>query len=113
MKTFLIGVAFAAGAVTADLDSFHAGTAVAPQQHPALYSFVDVYRLTVAGPMGGLLAADSAQDAAIRVAQAQGAQVVEPRFTIAPVPQPDKWLLLLAGLALAGWVAHRRLVHAL
>jgi len=113
MKTFLIGVAFAAGAVTADLDSFHASSAVPPQQHQALYSFVDVYRLTVAGPMGGLLAADGAQDAAIRVAQAQGSQAAEPRFTISSMPRPDKWLLLLAGLALAGWVAHRRLVHSL
>ena len=80
--------------------------------HPALYSFVDVYRLTVAGVMAGFPALDNAADAPIRVAVAQNAGA-EARFLIAAMPPPDKWLLLLAGLALAGWVAHRRLVHSL
>jgi hypothetical protein len=62
--------------------------------------------------MGGLPQIESASDAPIRVAIAQSAGA-EPRFSITAVPQPDKWLLLLAGLALAGWVAHRRLVHSL
>ena len=35
----------------------------------------------------------------------------EPRFSVNSMPQPDKWLLLLAGFALAGWVAHRRLAR--
>ena len=55
---------------------------------------------------------ETAPDAAIRLAVAQ-AQPAEPRFSISQVPQPEKWLLLLAGMALAGWVAHRRLAHAL
>ena len=80
--------------------------------HPALYSFVDVYHLTVSGPMAGLPGVDTAPEAPIRVAVAQG-QPAEPRFSVSTVPQPDKWLLLLAGVALAGWVAHRRLVHSL
>jgi len=114
MKPLLIAFAFAAGAAAPLPSSFHSaaeGLGGALQTHPALYSFVDVYQLTVAGPMAGLPAADAAPDA-VRVATAQP-QLAEPRFTISPLPRPDKWLLILAGLALAGWVAHRRLVHTL
>jgi hypothetical protein len=99
MKTFLIGVALASASA-------------ATEPNPALYSFADVYRLTVAGPMAGPRPLDTAPDAPIRVAVAQ-ARTPEPRFTVSPLPQPDKWLLILAGVALAGWVAHRRLVHTL
>ena len=113
MKPLLIAFAFAAGAAAPQPSSFHSAAEGlgAPQTHPALYSFVDVYRLTVAGAMAGLPASDGAPDA-VRVASAQP-QLAEPRFTISPLPRPDKWLLVLAGLALAGWVAHRRLVHTL
>lgn len=114
MKPLLIAFAFAAGAAAPQPSSFHSaaeGLGGAPQTHPALYSFVDVYRLTVAGAMGGLTASDGAPDA-VRVASPQP-QLAEPRFSISPLPRPDKWLLILAGLALAGWVAHRRLVHTL
>lgn len=119
MKTLFIGLAFAVSAAAAagEPPSFHSGIAAQPPAYPPLYSFVDVYRLTVAGPMAGLPPLETALDAPIRVAapqaQAPGAQVSEPRFSIAAATQPDKWLLLLAGLALAGWVAHRRLAHAL
>jgi hypothetical protein len=80
--------------------------------HPALYSFVDVFRLTVSVPTLGI-PAESAPEAPIRVAAPLAPAAAEPRFSISSVRQPDKWLLLLAGLALAGWVAHRRLVHSL
>jgi hypothetical protein len=117
MKHLLIGLIFAAGAAAAaEPSSFHSAAVQfangAPPPHPALYSFVDVYRLTVAGAMAGLPLVENATDAPIRVAVAQGPSA-EPRFSIAAATQPDKWLLLLAGLALAGWVAHRRLVHSL
>ena len=113
MKHLLIGFIFAAGAAAAaEPSSFHSAIVNSPPPPPALYSFVDVYRLTVAGAMAGLPLVENASDAPIRVAVAQGPGA-EPRFSIAAVPQPDKWLLLLAGLALAGWVAHRRLVHSL
>lgn len=116
MKTLLIGLAFAVSAAAAgEPASFHSGIAAQPlahPPHPPLYSFVDVYRLTVAGPMAGPPPLESAPDAPILVAAPQ-AQAPEPRFSIAAATQPDKWLLLLAGLALAGWVAHRRLAHAL
>ena len=113
MKTLLIGLAFAVSAAAAgEPASLHSAIAAPPPAHPPLYSFVDVYRLTVAGPMAGLPPLETAPDAPILVAAPQ-AQAPEPRFSIAAATQPDKWLLLLAGLALAGWVAHRRLAHAL
>jgi hypothetical protein len=111
MKSLLLGVLFAGSAVAAQPDTFHSGASAAPPAQPALYSFSDVYRLTVGGPMAGAQPVDTAPDAPIRVALAPVA--AEARFTITHVPQPDKWLLVLAGIALAGWVAHRRLVHAL
>ena len=114
MKPLLIAFVFAAGAAAPQPSSFHSaaeGLGGKPQTHPALYSFVDVYRLTVAGAIAGLPASDGAPDA-VRVATAQ-AQPAEPRFSVSPLPRPDKWLLILAGLALAGWVAHRRLAHTL
>ena len=110
MKALLIGISFAAAAATPP--------PVAPvatgAQHPELYSFTDVYRLTVAGPMGGLPIVET-PEAPIRVAvqAAVPASSPELRFSVAPAPQPDTWLLVLAGLAAAGWVAHRRLVRSL
>jgi hypothetical protein len=113
LKHLFIGFCCAAGAVAGAQPSSFQSAAVSPlPPHPALYSFVDVYRLTVAGAMAGLPLVENAIDARMRVAVAQAAGA-EPRFSVASVPQPDKWLLLLAGLALAGWVAHRRLVHSL
>jgi hypothetical protein len=119
-KSLLIGVGLAAAQLAiparAEPSSFQSAAVpsakAAPPPHPALYSFVDVYRLTVGGPMAAFPALETAADAPIRVAVAQS-PAAEARFLVAAVPQPDKWLLLLAGLALAGWVAHRRLVHSL
>jgi hypothetical protein len=111
MKALLVAITLAAAASTPLPDAPVASRA---QQHPALYSFVDVYRLTVAGPMGSLPFAEAAPEAPIRVAvQAVQTSAAEPRFSVAPAPQPDTWLLIVAGLAAAGWVAHRRLVRAL
>ena len=100
MKTLLIGLAFA-----------HSSALAQPPAHPALYSFADVYRLTVAGPVGGVTPLESAPETPIRVAAPQVPS--EPRFSITAPTHPDRAILLLAGLALAGWVAHRRLAHAL
>ena len=61
----------------------------------------------------GALPAGSAAETPIRVAAPQPQAAAEPRFSVSAARQPDAWLLLLAGLALAGWVAHRRLVHSL
>jgi hypothetical protein len=120
MRTFLIAFAFfaaphlaaaAPAAAVSELVSFNAGAGAQLSTHPARYSFVDVYQLTVAGPIAGPAPLETAPEA-VRVATAQ-AQPAEPRFLISPVRQPEKWLLALAGLALCGWVAHRRLAHAL
>jgi hypothetical protein len=113
MKHLLLAFILSAGAaVAAEPTSFQSAAMNPPPPSPALYSFVDVYRLTVAGAMAGFPLIDNASDAPIRVAVAQGPGA-EARFSVAAVPQPDTWLLVLAGLALAGWVAHRRLVHSL
>jgi hypothetical protein len=89
-----------------------ASAAVPSSAPPALYSFEDVYRLAVAGPVAALPAAAApAGDAAIRVAVIETAAPAELHFTVEKLPAPQGWLLLLAGLAAAGWVAHRRLAQ--
>ena len=73
---------------------------------PALYSFADLYRVTVSAPPSAAFAfAEPQMHLAAREPQVAAA----PRFTVTPVPGPGRWALLLAGLAAAGWVAHRRL----
>ena len=84
-------------------------TAAADEPHPALYSFSDLYRLTVTGAP-----ALSPEPHPAQIATAQRvAAPAEVRFTITPVPGPRPWMLLLAGLAAAAWVAHRRLTRPL
>jgi len=56
----------------------------------------------------------SALAAPVRVAAAE-APAPELHFSIStPLtrrPERERWVLVLSGLALAGWVAHRRMVH--
>ncbi|MFN2644834.1 MAG: hypothetical protein ABR570_07585 [Burkholderiales bacterium] len=83
----------------------------ADEVHPSLYSFADLYRVTVAGGAADARAFPGvAAEPQVRVA-AQAA-AVEPRFTVTSVPDPRGWVLLVAGLAAAAWVAHRRLTYA-
>jgi len=77
---------------------------------PELYSFTDISRLTEAGLLEVRLAA--AEPAEPRIRFAAGPVEPEPRFTVGPLREPGRWVLLLAGLAAAGWVAHRRLANA-
>jgi hypothetical protein len=84
--------------------------APADDVHPALYSFADLYRLTVGAATDEGRFSGSAAEPQVRVA-AQ-ASALEPRFTITPVPGPRAWVLVIAGLAAAAWVAHRRLTYA-
>ena len=109
LKPLLIGALCASGVAFAE-PSFQS-LASPGSTHPALYSFADVYQLTVAGAPASLSAESS--EPAVRLAVAQPGPGAELRFLVSTVPQPDKWLLLLAGVALAGWVAHRRLAHSL
>jgi len=86
----------------------------AQEAPPSLYSFADLYRMTVDAAPEAPTFAQAAPSPQRRVALA--AQDVlaaaEPRFTVAPVQGSRGWMLLLAGLAAAGWVAHRRLTSA-
>jgi len=83
-------------------------SASAAEPLPAQYSFNDLYRLTVGRPV---LGSQPAAEAPMRVAMVAAAAGAEPRFTIRQFPATERWLLVLAGLALAGWVAHRRLSY--
>jgi hypothetical protein len=80
---------------------------LAAATHPSLYSFADVHRLTVVGPA---MAEFTLAESPVRLAVSQAQPGAELRFSISTV-EPRRWLLLLAGLALAGWVAHRRLIN--
>src|SRR5688500_10362500 len=77
--------------------------------HPQLVSFADMVRLSAGAP---LVAEPAAAQVPLRVTFVQPV-AAEPRFSIRPVREPEHWLLLFSGLALAGWVAHRRLVSPL
>ena len=86
-------------------------TAAAADDRTALYSFNDLYRLTVSGAIPQLPRTELRE---VRVAQAEPvAAPSEFTFTITPVPGPGRWPLVLAGLAAAAWVAHRRLTRPL
>ena len=91
--------------------------ALADDARPAqLYSFADLYRLTVHASPEALLFGPAAPGPQVppqlRVALTDSFAAAEPRFTVAQVPSTKGWMLLLAGLAAASWVAHRRLTSA-
>jgi hypothetical protein len=86
--------------------ALHRGAAT----HPAQYSFADVYRLTVAGPALAGFPLIPANDTPIRVAVSQAPAPAQ--FSVDAVPEPELWLLLLSGVALAAWVARRRLGYS-
>ena len=86
-----------------------AARAGAPAAHPDLASFADMVRLAAAAP---LVAEPAGAQAPLRVTFVQPL-AAEPRISVRPVREPERWLLLFSGLALAGWVAHRRLVSPL
>src|SRR5688572_24522895 len=113
LKPLLLGLAFAIAPATASESTFKSLAASPAATHPALYSFADVYRLTVGGVSGGFPPLDGAADAPMRVAVAAPSAGAGLRFLRSAVAQAGQWLLILAGVALAGWVAHRRLVHSL
>jgi hypothetical protein len=110
LMKILLAIAFALAAGTAAGNASFQESAQAPvPAHPALYSFADIYRLTVGGEM---LPRVSATEASIRVAAVQEAPSPELQFSVVRMPEPRGWMLLLAGLALAGWVARRRLGYS-
>ena len=78
-------------------------------------SFADIYRMTVSvsDPLAleDALKEQPAAEAPVRVSAAAVQAAPEIQFRVTPAPEAERWLLLVAGLALAGWVAHRRLVN--
>ena len=105
--------------------------AKAPAQAAETLSFAELYRITVLGastidsgapvlPYGETAAQYPAQiaDYQVRVASAStaAAEPMAPRYSFskAVLPEPSSpWLLLVSGLALALWVARRRLGYSL
>lgn len=84
----------------------------------SLHSFADLYRASV----GAEYAVSGAKLQGIPVsfsltptpaAPAPSAQHGIYVFSSGALPRPAPWLLLLSGLALAGWVARRRLGYTL
>lgn len=110
MKKLFFAIAFAVAAVNAAAADTFQGAVLAPAPtHPALYSFVDVFRLTVSGAAVGGLPVIAINDSPVRVAQTQAALAAEPQFTVVAMAEPGRWVVLVAGIVLALWVARRRL----
>jgi hypothetical protein len=107
--TLLLVVALSCAArPAASEDSFQGTLHHAAVTHPSLYSFADLYRLTVTGPAGGFALLPAA-DVPVRTAIVQAPA----QFAISDRSEPQLGLLLLSGVALAVWVARRRLGYAL
>ena len=80
-----------------DMESASAGASRAPDDGP----------LHLAGRAGGKALHVGAPGA--RAPEAPAASDARYRFSVTALPQPQGWLLLLSGIAAAGWVARRRL----
>lgn len=105
LKPLVAAVLLCAAPLAGGDDSFQGALQRGAAVHPSQYSFADLYRVTVAGPVAPLLAPSAPAETAVRVATALPA----PQFSIAEVREPQLGLLLLSGIALAIWVARRRL----
>lgn len=91
-----------------------AGMAHADEPNASMVSFADLYRITVAGSAAASVSfGEATTEPQVRVAALSAPALDEPRFTVSPAPGPGRWMLLLAGLAAFGWVAHRRLSRSL
>jgi hypothetical protein len=109
MKIFL-AIAFVVtsfGAVAAD--SFQSAVHATTPTHPSLYSFSDIYRLTVSGAA----LPQAANESPVRVASVQASPTPELQYSVVRMAEPGRWVLVLAGLAAALWVARRRLGYSL
>jgi hypothetical protein len=82
-----------------------------------LYSFADLYRLTVAAewplPAATAQAPGPLQVRAVARDIPAAAPAASYVFLVSPVASPQGGLLFLAGLAAAAWVARRRLGYAI
>jgi hypothetical protein len=108
-RAFLLWVALA-GAAIAQPASLAAGSfshlPLAREPHPSM---------ATVGVQETLAFDEAARartgEAAVRVSSGSAAAEAEFRVRVTPAREPHFWLLILSGLALAGWVAHKRLVH--
>lgn len=106
--TLLFVVAFSCAAQqAAGEESFQRALQRASAAHPSLYSFSDLHRLALSGPAAAFSIAP-ASDAPVRTAATQPSA----QFSVSETPEPQLGLLLLSGIALAMWVARRRLGYA-
>lgn len=106
--SFFAAVLLCAAQVAAADESFQGALRRASEsQYPSQYSFADLYRLAVSGPAVSLPLV-AAGEAPIRTAASQPPA----QFAVSEAPEPQPALLLLSGLALAIWVARRRLGYA-
>lgn len=80
----------------------------ADESPSAMYSFADIYRMTVGTSAPQVLPAEPQARVAADLRFTPSTEVL---FTVTPVPGPERWWLVLAGLAAAAWVAHRRLTR--
>ena len=109
MKIF-VAVAFlvtSLGAVATESFQAAVHAATAPT-HPSLYSFADIYRMTVSGALP-----QAAAESPVRVASVQAPAAPELQYSVTRMAEPGRWGLVLAGLAAALWVARRRLGYSL
>ncbi|HEY7238506.1 MAG TPA: hypothetical protein VH600_05010 [Burkholderiales bacterium] len=100
-------LALAAFAATAQ-ETFQGTLGRPAAANPSQYSFADIYRLALVGPAAAGLAPVAAAETTVRVASTQPPA----QFAVAEGREPRLWMLLLAGIAAAVWVARRRLGYA-
>ena len=104
----LVAIAFVVTSLTAvATESFQGAVHSATPTHPSLYSFADIYRLTVSGALP-----QAAAETPVRVASVQASAAPEVQYSVIQMAEPGRWVLVLAGLAAALWVARRRLGYS-
>jgi hypothetical protein len=119
----LVLLAFAGSASALDSAPDPAALYAPLPAHASLYTFADVFRLTAGGaampeyppapPAQGTQNIPVALSSAAAPAASAAAQPPATyTFSIGAVPRSERWLLIVSGLALAGWVARRRLGYS-
>lgn len=111
-RAFLAFAFLASGVLAGPAAELETGAQAPLPPHTELYSFADIYRLAMYAPT---LTAPAGEPLPVRFAVAPGATALSagPRFSVSAISQREGWMLLVAGLAATGWVAHRRLANAL
>ena len=74
--------------------------------HPSMYSFAEVYRLTLTGEP---YAAQRWAESQTQLRLVSRGAPPELHFAVSTPRDSQRWALALAGLAACAWVAHRRL----